>query len=492
MKLRHIAASIALAFPLFANAGIMGDLNSMFMSNSTSSGKITTKDRVGMFGGSFSMRAPIKSVTIIAFDSPRVNAGCGGVDLYGGSFSFLNHQQLIDIFRKVAANAAGLAFKAAIKAISPSLDGLMTEFQTLMQNLNNLSKNTCQMAHLIVDKAERTISDAVGGAGNVGASQKGMFSDAMSGLQGYLSDANSYFSKAAEVNPRAGNSTVKAVIASGATNILGMAGLGNYDGSGDDATDPNSLNNRILISFLGYEISGVPCVTSNESGQQDTGPSASGSTPSKIQCRGPATLTLDDMVKGGGTGSIRASTPLTLYRCANPSGAGVPNGGFDPQICTQMQKTNFNYQGIQGWVNQMLFGSVTAGTVDPSSIVGKINGGQMFSFTTTQIQFMQQSGLPVIALLSKTSNPQYRVSMAERLGFYLSDCVAARFGEALYKSANSVEYGNSHILNEESKRNIENLRKDYMDRQTACVKDNTVLKIAQELSVSATLNGNTK
>ncbi len=492
MKLRHIAASIALTAPLFAHGGIMGDLNSMFMSNSTSSGRITTKDRVGMFGGSFSMRAPIKSVTIIAFDSPRVNAGCGGVDLYGGSFSFLNHQQLIDIFRKVAANAAGLAFKAAIKAISPSLDGLMTEFQTLMQNLNNLNKNTCQMAHLIVDKAERTISDSVGGAGNVGASQRGMYSDAMAGLQSYLSDANSYFAKAGEVNPRAGNSTIKAIIASGATNILGMAGLGNFDGSGDDATDPNSLNNRILISFLGYEISGVPCATSNESGQQDTGPSASGSTPSKIQCRGPATLTLDDMVKGGGTGSIRATTPLTLYRCANPTGAGVPNGGFDPQICTQMQKTNFNYQGIQGWVNQMLFGSVTSSTVDPSSIVGKINGGQMFSFTTTQIQFMQQSGLPVIALLSKTSNPKYRVSMAERLGFYLSDCVAARFGEALYKSANSVEYGNSHILSEESKRNIESLRKDYMDRQTACVKDNTVLKIAQELSVAATLNGNTK
>lgn len=492
MKLRLLAASLALAAPLLASAGIMADLNSMFMSNSTTSGKITTKDRVGMFGGSFSMRAPIQSVNIVAFDSPRVNAGCGGVDLYGGSFSFLNHQQLIDIFRKVAANAAGLAFKAAIKAISPSLDGLMTEFQTLMQNMNNLSKNTCQMAHLVVDKAERTISDAVGGAGSVGATQKGMFTDAMAGLQGYLGDANSYFQKAGEVNPRAGNSTVKAVVASGASNILGMAGLGNSDGSSDDATDPNSLNNRILISFLGYEVSGVPCSSTNQSDQQDSGPTASGSTPGRIQCRGPATLTLDDMVKGGGAGSIRTATPLTLYSCTNPSGAGVPNGGFDPQICTQMKKSNFNYQGIQGWVNQMLFGSVTVGTVDPTSIVGKINSGDKINFTTTQVQFMQQSGLPVIALLSKTSNPQYRISMAERLGSYLSDCVASRFGEALYKSATAVEYGNSHILNEDAKRNIESLKKDYMDKQTACIKDNTVLRIAQELSVAATLNGNTK
>lgn len=157
MKIRKlvIAVAISISAPLCAQAGIMGDLNSMFMSNSTAAGTMKTKDRVGIFAGSVSMRAPIKSVTIIAFDAPRLNAGCGGVDLFGGSFSFINSQQLVQIFRQVAANAAGLAFKAAIKAISPSLDALMTEFQALMQNLNNLAKNSCQMAHMIIDHRPR-------------------------------------------------------------------------------------------------------------------------------------------------------------------------------------------------------------------------------------------------------------------------------------------------------------------------------------------------
>lgn len=105
--------------PHLAFAGILADLGSMVMANSTAPGTMTTKDRVGVFMGAFTMRSPIKAVNLVTFDPPRIDAGCGGIDLYGGSFSFINSQQLIQIFRQVAADAAGLAFKAAIKSISP-------------------------------------------------------------------------------------------------------------------------------------------------------------------------------------------------------------------------------------------------------------------------------------------------------------------------------------------------------------------------------------
>ena len=47
-------------------------------------------------------------------------------------------------------------------------------------------------------------------------------------------------------------------------------------------------------------------------------------------------------------------------------------------------------------------------------------------------------------------------------------------------------------MTDDIKKNIETLRVDYMEMQKACVKDATVLRIAQELNTSATLNGNTK
>jgi conjugative transfer pilus assembly protein TraH len=163
-----------------------------------------------------------------------------------------------------------------------------------MQNLNNLAKNSCQMAHMIIDPAEKSISNAVNGDGSVGASQKGMFSDAMGSLTGYLADANSYFKKQGEVNPKSGNRVMKAILASGATNILGLTGLGNQDGSSDDASNPNSLNNKILISFLGYEIDGVPCTTSMKMAH-------------KIQARLRATTTWAESL-------VRAQLPLRLIR----------------------------------------------------------------------------------------------------------------------------------------------------------------------------------
>lgn len=494
MKLHTTSAILVLAMtaPVITNAGILADLNNMFLSNSTSATTIHTKDRVGMMGGSLYLRAPVKSITIVAYDFPRLNAGCGGVDLFGGSFSFIDSQQLVQIFRQVAANAAGLAFKAAIKTISPNLDALISEFQSLMQNINNLAKNSCNMAHSIVDPAEKAINDAIDGNGNNDAVKKGMFSDATKALTGYLAGANAYFKKTAEVSPNAGNATVKAVLASGATNILGLAGLTNFDGSADDATDPNSLNNKLIISALGFEIRAVPCATSNQSNVPDTTVAGGDPDLSKLLCKGPATITLDDMIKGGGPGSIREATPLVLYKCMDPAGTTPTNGGSDPQKCTQMAKENFNYSGIQGWVNKMLFGSATVDPISSTSIVGKFSSSAGMTFTEEQVKFIRASGMPLIPLLTKTSNQETRINIAHRLGVHLTDCLGARFGEAMYKAANGVQYGNQFELSADSKTSIEKLRVDYMDLQKSCIHNRTVLTIAQELVAMTNLNGNSK
>jgi hypothetical protein len=62
----------------------------------------------------------------------------------------------------------------------------------------------------------------------------------------------------------------------------------------------------------------------------------------------------------------------------------------------------------------------------------------------------------------------------------------------LNHAANGIQYNNHYVLSEDIKKNIETLRVDYMDMQKACIKDATILRIAQELNASATLNGNTK
>lgn len=464
-----------------ASAGILSDLNSVVMSNSTAATTMKTSDRTGVMGGSFSMRMPIRNTQWVAFDPPRINAGCGGVDLYGGSFSFINGQQLIQTLRNIASNAAGLFFKAAIQTVSPGLDKLMQEFQSLMQAMNNMNKNSCMLAHSIID-------DQLEKDGSIGGVGKGLFSDQIGALTSYVSDATKFFNGTKSFNAKVGNQVYKAIVASGATDILAQAGLANIDGSTDDASNPNSLNNRLLISMLGYEIVGLPCDQKNQNGSSVTTTAASSNNMPRLECRQEATIHLQDLVEGGGQGSVNPNKPLRLFLCVDKDGSGLDTGGFDPQICTAMQATDFNYQGIKGWVYQNVFGSPDAMAVTSESILGKYNsGGASITLSDTQKQFLLVSNQPFISLFSRAYSQTAREQIARKLSQPLVDCVAARMGGAIYHAANSIGNGNSYVISDAIKQNIERLRIDQKDMQQRCDNDEAALKVVQSVIQSTQL-----
>lgn len=488
-RLRIVLAVAALAAcltPRPATAGMLADMTQMFMSNSTAPTTLSTKDRVGVFGGSFEMRSPTTAINLVAFDPPRFDAGCGGIDLYGGSFSFINSQQLVQIFRAVAANAVGLAFKAAVTAISPQLSNLMTEFQTLLQHMNGLAKNSCQLAHLIVDPVDKELDNAINGDGGIGGTMQGFYSDTFGALTSYLQNANSYLSQQASVNPKSGNRNLKLIMNSGASATMGIPGLGNYDGSPDDPTNPNSLNNRLLVSVMGYEITGLPCQNQNGAGAPDAGGTAPNSTLGNVTCTGSPTITLEDLIEGGGTNSQRPAVPLKLYTCVNP--AGSVTGGIDPQICTSMRQDDYSYPGIRSFVNLALFGYADpAQGVTADSIVGQFNAGSTINLSASQIQLIHQAGIPLLPLLGKTSNPVTRVAIAQRLADHVVACVAASVGQSLYKAALGVQTGGDTSMSEDSKAHIAKLRDDFMNERQVCLYDHKQLDIIQELNESTRL-----
>jgi conjugative transfer pilus assembly protein TraH len=492
LHLKRLCAALVFCLtPALCSAGILGDMTQMFMSNSTDPGTFSTRDRAGVFGGSFQVRIPTTHINLVSFDPPRFDAGCGGVDLYGGSFSFINSQQLVQIFRQVAANAVGLAFKAAVNAISPNLGGLMTEFQTVLQHLNGLAKNSCHLAGLLVDKGEQALGMSVDADGSTGSQKTGLFSDSIDALNGYLKDADKYLVNAAKVNPKAGNATYKAVLNSGASAMLGIAGLANVDGSVDDATNPNSLNNRVLVSLLGYQVSGMPCTNINANGTPDTQSPPAGSTLSNVTCNGPATLTLHDIVEGGGLGSPRPSLPLRVYTCVDPVGTAV--AGEIAQPCTKLRLDKLDYPGIRGSVNLALFGQVDS-SLPPTqdSIVGWA-GGQgtpVQALTQPQLALLHQSGIPLTALMSRARSPLMRRAIAQKLSEHMIVCVAASVGESLYKAANSVQLGGENNLSDEVKGRIQALRTDYLVQRQNCLNDRKVLEVIQEMNESMKLVSN--
>ncbi|WP_264757336.1 conjugal transfer protein TraH [Klebsiella pneumoniae] len=49
----------------------------------------------------------MKTIQLVSMTLPDINAGCGGIDAYLGSFSYINSEQLQRFAKQIMSNAAG-------------------------------------------------------------------------------------------------------------------------------------------------------------------------------------------------------------------------------------------------------------------------------------------------------------------------------------------------------------------------------------------------
>ncbi|WP_226018684.1 conjugal transfer protein TraH [Novosphingobium sp. FKTRR1] len=122
-------------------------------------------------------RFPQKTTTIANLQLPKARAGCGGIDLFAGSFSFINASEIVAMLKAVANNAVGFAFSLAIDTVCPECSKIMQEFAQKAQLMNNLSINSCEMAQGLVggvwpkgDLADKAVCEAIGNS-------QGIFTD---------------------------------------------------------------------------------------------------------------------------------------------------------------------------------------------------------------------------------------------------------------------------------------------------------------------------
>ena len=122
-------------------------------------------------------RFPQKTTSIANLQLPSARAGCGGIDLFAGSFSFINASEIVAMLKAVANNAVGFAFSLAIDTVCPECSKIMQEFSQKAQLMNNLNINSCELAQGLVggiwpkgDLADKAICEAIGNS-------EGIFTD---------------------------------------------------------------------------------------------------------------------------------------------------------------------------------------------------------------------------------------------------------------------------------------------------------------------------
>lgn len=134
------------------SGNLQSELNDLFgtMSNVTQPGVYETTRRGVIAGGGANVRSRRMNIQLVSFEPPNIKGGCGGIDVFLGSFSYINLDQFISFLRAIAANAAGYAFQMALKVSCGVCSNVMEAMQTLAQRMNNMNMSSCQLAEGLV------------------------------------------------------------------------------------------------------------------------------------------------------------------------------------------------------------------------------------------------------------------------------------------------------------------------------------------------------
>lgn len=155
-QLAVVGAVVGWSVTPVAAQSVSGEMNSFFnraggAANVTGPSAYNGQSAGYYSGGSVWTRFPNKTVSPFNLQLPSARAGCGGIDLFGGSFSFINTDEIIATFKATANNAIGYAFQLAIDSISAEIGNVMKDMTHRIQALNQFSMNSCEMAQAAVN-----------------------------------------------------------------------------------------------------------------------------------------------------------------------------------------------------------------------------------------------------------------------------------------------------------------------------------------------------
>lgn len=103
--------------------------------------------------GSMKARNPVKNYSLGSVALPKASAGCGGIDIFGGSFSMINVDEFVQMLKNIGSNAVGFAFQLAIDVISPQISGNLKDLRSYIDKFNQFSMNSCSAAQAMVGGA---------------------------------------------------------------------------------------------------------------------------------------------------------------------------------------------------------------------------------------------------------------------------------------------------------------------------------------------------
>ena len=155
-RLNRIAASCMLALglasaPMATGGGLEDFYNSVSAYNNVTGPSAYEGQTMNIYtGGSLFMRTPSRNYQLVSAAAPSLRGGCGGIDAFAGSFSFINVDQFVAMLRNIGQNALGLFFMTALQSMAPDIMESIKYLNKIAQDINAMGINSCEAAKGLV------------------------------------------------------------------------------------------------------------------------------------------------------------------------------------------------------------------------------------------------------------------------------------------------------------------------------------------------------
>lgn len=406
-------------------------------------------------GGYLSATVPDQQYNVISFAPPSISGGCGGINLFMGSFSFISAKQFEQMLEQIGEGLLTFAFYSAIKSMCPSCTTILQTLENAMQTMNNAMRNTCQLGSGIgIENLAGSLGKSAAMFQHAFSAGEGLFGsffgasssnqetpgDIWSKLQtkvsntwtkikddytrSYDAQTKSYKTTKTQVRtqvtkstpmaiftPGLGNNTWRALVHSQAQTVIGTSAY------------TIGLNNKtameVLMSIIGSTIELKPSTTGASAESSMSQGTSTSSPTAKIHPGPPVppTLTLQQLISG--------NSHTHFYACGKPTGSGeyqygIKHPGHIDVACLNLVKDSFNqinYHGVDRYVENMLFGGYTGtgtSTVLHKGFVADAMDPSVAPSTSMQ-DFISSSPIPLEAYADKILSDAALSSTAKQM-----------------------------------------------------------------------------
>ena len=378
MLKKHVLATLLAVFiPLSSQANVQTSMQSWFndigaYGNVTGPAAYQGQTMNLYSGGSLYMRTPVKNYQLATISPPGFKAGCGGIDLFAGSFSFINKEQLTALLRNIANNAIGYAFMMAVKSISPDLADLMQYLQDQISKVNNLNINSCQAAEGMVAAIGSTLTDKTQEKeGKVAGASLNLYADVFESWDAWKDRAKAKQTRQAAISADTRN---KDTFDPG--NVVWRA-LSRVNGVDDETR-------QLMMSMTGTIIIVPP-------GEDESGSSTD--QKAKWLYKPGAKITFRQFVGDGSSATATLSGLICdeYADCKNPTYTenGITSGSFAKyvrdKIVTMKQKVESRDAGGQGTIDVSLISTSSLPVWKMLSLAANMPGGDFLVENHTQL-----------------------------------------------------------------------------------------------------------